>query len=251
MAAAAVPTSASPESSSRIAVSSVLTVALIALIIFVSCFMQRRYPTLTTFRPTRHPYVRGTRQRKDIETFTLESIPIVKYSAVLQRNEQIRVAEDSHPISYTSPLRREVQPKYTYPETAPVATSEEKEEGGTPFRHPGVPNSSNKTSPNMHTIQIRDQSRPGHEPASCSICTEDFLERENVRVLPCGHIYHQRCIDPWLLGFAGTCPLCRIILQDVVSSPASFPEPPEPALLSSESADGPHPRVPAFHRVLR
>jgi hypothetical protein len=207
MAAAAVPTSASHESNSRIAVSISLTVALIALIIFASCFTQRRRPTITTFRPTRHPYMRETRQRKDIETFTLESIPIVKYSVVLQRNEQIRVAEDSNPISYTNPLRREVQPKHTYPETAAVATREEKEEGDAPIREPGVPNSSNKTSPKMHTIQTRDQSRPGHEPASCSICTEDFLDRENVRILPCGHIYHQRCIDPWLLGFAGTCPL--------------------------------------------
>jgi len=207
MAAGAVPTSASHESSSRIAVSCILTVALIALIIFATCFTQRRHPTITTFRPTRHPYVRDTRQRKDIETFTLESIPIVKYSVVLQRNEQIRVAEDSHPIFYTSPLRREVQPKHMYQKTAAVATSEEKEERDTPIRNPGVPNSSNKTSPKMHTIRTRDGSRPGHEPASCSICTEDFLDRENVRILPCGHIYHQRCIDPWLLGFAGTCPL--------------------------------------------
>jgi len=205
MAAAAAPTSASHESSSTIAISSILTVALIALIIFVTFFTQRRHPTITTFRPTRHPYVRETRQRKDTEAFTLESIPIVKYSAVLQRNEQIRVPEDSHSTSYTSPLRREVWPKHTYPEAAAVSTSEEKEEGDTPIS-PGVPNSS-KTSSRLHTIQARDESRPGHEPASCSICTEDFLDKENVRILPCGHIYHRRCIDPWLLGFAGTCPL--------------------------------------------
>jgi hypothetical protein len=207
MAAAAVPTSASHESNKTIAVSSILTIALIALIISVSCYMQRRHPTINPFRPTRHPYVRETRQRKDIETFTLESIPIVKYSAVLQRNEQIRVAEDSHPISHTSPLRREAQPKHMYAETAAVPTSEVKEEGDTSIGDPSVPNSSDKTSPEMHTIQTRDHSRPGHKPASCSICTEDFLDGENVRLLPCGHIYHQRCIDPWLLGFTGTCPL--------------------------------------------
>jgi Ring finger domain len=42
---------------------------------------------------------------------------------------------------------------------------------------------------------------------SCSICTEDFETGENVRMLPCKHIYHRRCIDPWLLRFSGTCPL--------------------------------------------
>ena len=207
MAAAAAPTSASHESNSKIAVSCILTVALIALIIFATCFTQRRHPTITTFRPARHPYLRETRQRKDIETFMLESIPVVKYSAVLQRNEQIRVAEDSHSISYTSPLRGEVRPKRTFPEAVAVATSKEKEGGDTPIKDPGVPNSSNKTSSRLHTIQARDESRPGHEPASCSICTEDFLDKENVRILPCGHIYHRRCIDPWLLGSAGTCPL--------------------------------------------
>jgi hypothetical protein len=207
MAASAVPTSANHGGKGRIAVSITLVVALIALIIFVSAFIPRQRPTVTTFRPTWHPYMREARQRKGIETFMLESIPIVKYSTVLQRNEQIRVAEDYHSLSYPSLLSREVQPKYTYPEAAAVATIEEKEEGDTPIKDPDLPNSTNKTSPKMHTIQNKDQSRPGPEPASCSICTEDFLDRENVRILPCAHIYHQRCVDSWLLDFSGTCPL--------------------------------------------
>jgi hypothetical protein len=207
MAADAVPASANHESKAKIAVSITLVVALIALIIFVSSFMPRQRSTITTFRPTGHPYMREALQRKGIETFMLESIPIVKYSTVLQRNEQLRVVEEYHSLSYPSLLRREVQPKYTYPEVAAVATLEEKEEADTPLKDPDLPNFKNKTSPKMHTIQNRDQSRPGHEPASCSICTEDFLDRENVRILPCAHIYHQRCIDSWLLDFSGTCPL--------------------------------------------
>jgi hypothetical protein len=126
---------------------------------------------------------------------------------VLQRNEQIRVAEDYHSLSYTSLLRREVQPKYTYPEAAALASVEEKEEGDKPIEDPGVINSKRKTLPEMHTIQNNDRSRPGREPACCSICTEDFLDREDVRILPCAHIYHQRCVDSWLLHFSGTCPL--------------------------------------------
>ncbi|KAF4627481.1 hypothetical protein G7Y89_g10674 [Cudoniella acicularis] len=43
----------------------------------------------------------------------------------------------------------------------------------------------------------------------CSICTEDFIAGEDVRVLPCQHKYHPACIDPWLLNVSGTCPLCR------------------------------------------
>ncbi len=41
----------------------------------------------------------------------------------------------------------------------------------------------------------------------CSICTEDFVKGEDVRVLPCNHKYHPECIDPWLLNVSGTCPL--------------------------------------------
>jgi hypothetical protein len=50
-------------------------------------------------------------------------------------------------------------------------------------------------------LQLEDK------PRECSVCTENFSESEDVRVLPCGHIYHQHCVDPWLLDFAGTCPL--------------------------------------------
>jgi hypothetical protein len=42
---------------------------------------------------------------------------------------------------------------------------------------------------------------------NCSICTEDFLGRDVLRVLPCRHFYHRYCIDPWLVKAAGTCPL--------------------------------------------
>ncbi|KAK4451391.1 hypothetical protein QBC34DRAFT_493072 [Podospora aff. communis PSN243] len=48
---------------------------------------------------------------------------------------------------------------------------------------------------------------------SCAICTEDFSQGTKVRKLPCGHIFHVRCIDPWLVNFAATCPLCRIDLS--------------------------------------
>ncbi|KAK0632635.1 hypothetical protein B0T14DRAFT_39564 [Immersiella caudata] len=48
---------------------------------------------------------------------------------------------------------------------------------------------------------------------SCAICTEDFHQGTKVRKLPCGHFFHLRCIDPWLVNFAATCPLCRIDLS--------------------------------------
>lgn len=41
----------------------------------------------------------------------------------------------------------------------------------------------------------------------CSVCTDDFVNGQDVRVLPCKHKFHPECIDPWLLNVSGTCPL--------------------------------------------
>ena len=42
---------------------------------------------------------------------------------------------------------------------------------------------------------------------TCSVCTDEFVKGQNVRVLPCNHKFHPECIDPWLLNVSGTCPL--------------------------------------------
>jgi hypothetical protein len=101
------------------------------------------------------------------------------------------------------------EPKQIYPEVAALASTEEKEEEeeDTPFKDTNVSNSNIKIPPNACTTHNKEQSRSNHEPVSCSVCTEHILDQDNVRILPCAHIYHQHCIDRWLLDFAGTCPL--------------------------------------------
>lgn len=42
----------------------------------------------------------------------------------------------------------------------------------------------------------------------CSVCMEDFKLEEQVKQVPCGHIYHRDCIVPWL-EMHGSCPICR------------------------------------------
>jgi hypothetical protein len=47
------------------------------------------------------------------------------------------------------------------------------------------------------------------ETGFCTICQEDLIEGERVRVIrACSHMYHQACIDPWLQE-KGDCALCR------------------------------------------
>lgn len=47
----------------------------------------------------------------------------------------------------------------------------------------------------------------------CPVCITDFVEDEQLRVLPCHHQFHPDCVDPWLLNVSGSCPLCRIDLH--------------------------------------
>jgi len=42
----------------------------------------------------------------------------------------------------------------------------------------------------------------------CSVCLSDFHSGQRLRLLPCGHYFHQKCVDPWLLKRCD-CPLCR------------------------------------------
>ncbi|MBG02262.1 MAG: hypothetical protein CL470_08335 [Acidimicrobiaceae bacterium] len=42
----------------------------------------------------------------------------------------------------------------------------------------------------------------------CSICLEDFQQKEKIIILECYHYYHSKCITEWLES-NNSCPLCR------------------------------------------
>jgi hypothetical protein len=51
----------------------------------------------------------------------------------------------------------------------------------------------------------------------CSICLLDFCDGEEVRDLPCKHLFHKACVDSWLASEA-TCPLCRLSCRPAVET---------------------------------
>lgn len=52
---------------------------------------------------------------------------------------------------------------------------------------------------------------------SCAICLDDFEDKEIVRVLPCGHKFHDDCVIPWLTERHSNCPLCKVdVLEHVL-----------------------------------
>nr|CDJ96707.1 Zinc finger domain containing protein [Haemonchus contortus] len=42
----------------------------------------------------------------------------------------------------------------------------------------------------------------------CAVCIDPYQTGDVVRTLPCRHVYHKSCIDPWLLEHR-TCPMCK------------------------------------------
>ncbi|XP_023544988.1 RING-H2 finger protein ATL70-like [Cucurbita pepo subsp. pepo] len=54
----------------------------------------------------------------------------------------------------------------------------------------------------------------------CSICLADYKNSNVLRALPdCGHLFHLKCIDPWL-RLHPTCPVCR---TSPIPTPLSTP----------------------------
>lgn len=49
---------------------------------------------------------------------------------------------------------------------------------------------------------------------TCVICLEEFVNSDELRILPCYHSFHMKCVDIWLTTKSSKCPLC---MKDTVS----------------------------------
>lgn len=169
-------------------------------------------------RAHRHPErygprnaVGGPRQSraKGLARAMLDTLPIVKFS---QRNTpkptDIELAENVGAAPSTT-------------ETTEMPASQ------TPARDPRAEaQEDNATRRSMEggiaAATNLEQSQSG-DNLGCSICTEDFEDGQDQRVLPCDHRFHPECVDPWLLNVSGTCPLCRIDLRPAPSTSDTMP----------------------------
>ncbi|XP_058804281.1 uncharacterized protein LOC131671683 isoform X2 [Phymastichus coffea] len=55
----------------------------------------------------------------------------------------------------------------------------------------------------------------------CTICLSEFEENEDVRRLPCMHLFHENCVDQWLCTNS-CCPICRVDIETYVYKELSF-----------------------------
>ncbi|CAM9446177.1 unnamed protein product [Lampetra planeri] len=76
----------------------------------------------------------------------------------------------------------------------------------------------------LKTIKKGDQeTEPDFD--NCAVCIEGYKPSDVVRILPCKHLFHKACVDPWLLDHR-TCPMCKLNILKALGFPTS-PEPGE------------------------
>lgn len=63
------------------------------------------------------------------------------------------------------------------------------------------------TKEQINTLPTRDFCKID-QLKTCSICITEYTESSKIRILPCGHEYHDECIDQWL-SENDSCPICR------------------------------------------
>lgn len=146
-----------------------LLIGLVAIIVFAIWLSHRRHLPVTAPGFMTDYRTEPDHRRKDIGRYTLELIPVVVYTSELRGMEKKPRTMAHNSVSSNDLPRGEAG--QAIKEANPLDSSK------------------------------------GTEPLLCSVCTDDLITGEKVRILPCEHIYHQNCIDPWLLGITGTCPM--------------------------------------------
>ncbi|RYE38984.1 MAG: hypothetical protein EOP48_26325 [Sphingobacteriales bacterium] len=68
------------------------------------------------------------------------------------------------------------------------------------------------TEEQINSLPIGKYSASINKSDMCSICIKHFKKNEDLRVLPCGHIFHVECVDKWLKSLAA-CPNCKAIIN--------------------------------------
>ncbi|XP_035170171.1 E3 ubiquitin-protein ligase RNF165-like isoform X2 [Oxyura jamaicensis] len=86
-------------------------------------------------------------------------------------------------------------------------------------------------NPSRHTSAVREsyERRPQEGKAEqedgeesdtdekCTICLSMLEDGEDVRRLPCMHLFHQVCVDQWL-ATSKKCPICRVDIETQLGS---------------------------------
>ncbi|OIT32998.1 PREDICTED: receptor homology region, transmembrane domain- and RING domain-containing protein 2-like [Nicotiana attenuata] len=70
---------------------------------------------------------------------------------------------------------------------------------------------------------------------TCAICLDDYNVGDKLRVLPCRHKFHTKCVDAWLTLWRTFCPVCKRDARTSTGEPSASESTP---LLSSSLRSG-------------
>lgn len=59
----------------------------------------------------------------------------------------------------------------------------------------------NEVKPSIQTIHVEKV------VGECPICFHDIITQKNIMALPCGHLFHEKCITSWI-KINRVCPIC-------------------------------------------
>jgi len=76
------------------------------------------------------------------------------------------------------------------------------------------------------SVTIEDKVQ-GKKNDCCSVCQEDYAEKDEVVTTGCKHSFHALCLATWVKKNT-TCPTCRETVVKLVLEPDYKPEPEEP-----------------------
>lgn len=77
-------------------------------------------------------------------------------------------------------------------------------------QHHGPPPTKDSVIKELPRIEVTE--KQVSEKLECCVCKSEFVLKEKVIKIPCGHIFHEDCIIPWLKR-ANNCPVCRFELE--------------------------------------
>ncbi|RMX45359.1 hypothetical protein pdam_00000818 [Pocillopora damicornis] len=75
----------------------------------------------------------------------------------------------------------------------------------------GPPPADSKKIEDLQKVEVTEDSAESDK--FCAVCKEQCSKDEDVRRLPCSHIFHFGCIKPWL-KMHDSCPVCRLSLSN-------------------------------------
>lgn len=176
-------------------VTAIITLCFV-LVIVSGAIRARRHPE--RYGLLNLPIHAHQRRARGIARAMLETIPIVKFG----EKEEMKLDSDLEQGTELGTAKQTDPPTQDVENVENVTLAKSKESVSKQEELPAVDPTSTETQIDGKVgVDTSDNS------LACSVCTEDFVIGQDLRVLPCNHKFHPECIDPWLLNVSGTCPL--------------------------------------------